>query len=1034
MLVMAARPACREGTKALEGIHTATVKIGTEGVPHLNSLKNALGDVAKMASGFALGGIIQQFGQSFTSTIGQSIDSTKEFASQVKQLQLITGAAPEELSTTVAAFERFGVSTQEAGTSLGIFSRQLQKAPVDLAELGSGLGENGKPLKGFADTMHDLGVATEDASGKTRDTLAVFEDAADGIKKLGSGSEATAAAMTLFGRSGRDMLPVLLQGREGIAAAAEEAAKYGMVLTADNMASIRSFSLAQKDMNEALSGLRLQLGIALMPLLTALATVGANLAAFINQSLMPAIHNLGSYLGTTFIPAISVLASLIGSVLKPPLDALVGLWRALTDALQQDTPVARILQGVLAAIAGALGTLVVGLVAYEAWTNLATVASKAFTIASALLNAVLDANPIFLVVAAIGALVGVFIYAYQNIAPFTDAVNALFEALTGDPGALGVLYDVLKQVFGEGFGDTVRPVLQWFMDAIPLLKDAWNALVEAFTGDEGALGVVYDVIRKLFGDSVGDFMQPFLEWLRVSIPAFKQWVADFFGSFGSLDTFGTKLLEARSGILTVLSGLMGQVIPALYGAIDNLLQMGIAALITRFPEIAGPLRTLGSLIDAAFGVLSGTGRGLGQVLAGVRDFDFGEIFAGVIATISPYITVIGKLWDIARAAWVAWVQPALQAILTQLPGWITRLSNWINDQVPLLERQLLTWGAAFYQWVGITWNQHLYPELTRLWTNLMMWIRDQGVPLAKQLLTWAGDFIGWVAPLIPPLLVELGKLGVQLLGWVKDRAIDLASQLGDWTQEFLNWLGPVLGELLPKLAYLLGEITGWIASHAIDLAKALVAWTTEFVAWLDKVLPQLPGKLAEVVTSIANWIARGDGNRAIQDAGESFGKTFVDALWNYISTVLPQDLARLGAFLQQLGGQFSSGFGEQFPPGSDNLNAPQPTTGGAMVPFQHGGWLPEPVRGVGPSGTRYLLHANEFISPPGAPAVNAAAMHAGRAGGAGVSLTVSGTQITVSGAQDPDAVRAAIEEDLWSSLYGRLARAMDNRPTSALAY
>src|SRR5215467_11811029 len=42
-------------------------------------------------------------------------------------------------------------------------------ARVLLAELGTGLDSaTGKPLKGFVDTLHDLGVATEDATGKVR--------------------------------------------------------------------------------------------------------------------------------------------------------------------------------------------------------------------------------------------------------------------------------------------------------------------------------------------------------------------------------------------------------------------------------------------------------------------------------------------------------------------------------------------------------------------------------------------------------------------------------------------------------------------------------------------------------------------------------------------------------------------------------------------------------------------------------------------------------------------------------------------------
>jgi hypothetical protein len=1050
--------AAKDTTKSIEGIGQATVKL-SEGVPHLNSFKSALADIGKTAAGFAIGTLVTQLGQSFSQQITSSIDATKEFYGSVRQLQLIAGGSAEELSSTVAAFERFGVSSQQASMSLGIFARQLEKAPVSIDELGTGLGDNGKPLKGFADTMHDLGVSTEDATGKTRPMLDVFEDAADSIKSLGSGSEATAAAMTLFGRSGRDMLPVLLQGREGIQAAAEEAAKFGMVLTADNMVAIRSFSMAQKDMNEALSGLRLQLGVALMPLLTALAQIGANLAALINATLMPAVRALGDYLGSAFVPTIAALAQLIGSILQPPLEAIVGLWHAVTDALNADTPVAKAVQAVLAGIAGALGTLVVGLIAYEAWTLLATVASEGLAIATAILNAVLDADPIMLVAIALGALVGALVYLYNTVQPVQDILNGFWEALTGDPGALGVVYDVLKSVFGDAFGEWVRPALQWLMDAIPVFKDIWRALLETFD-DSGALGIVYDSIRKLFGDAPAEFVQPFLESLRTSIPAFKSWLSDLAGVFGNVPDalgklfsgdfsgagtsmlsfvtgLGQKLVQARAGVLTVVAGLMTDILPALYGVIQGLVDKGIAMLIAQFPMLTGPLGTLGSLIDAAFGVLGDTSKGLGELLLGFRDANVGQIFSGLLNTIKPWITVIGKVWDIVKVAWSTWIAPAIQEILKQLPGWLNQLGDWItNTAAPTIKRQLTIWAINFVVWAHDVWTQ-LEPELRRLWSDVQNWISDQAIPLAGQLLEWAGEFIKWVVPLIPPLLLELAKLYVQLVGWIKDRAGDLASQLGTWMRAFVDWLGPALGEFLPKLAFFLGEVVGWIASHVVDLGNALGPWKDAFVNWLVEVIPQIPGKLAALLDTIKTWIT-GIGAPSLKDAGQSMGKGFLDGFWNWISTQLPKDLAQFKDFLGQLASNFGSGVQAQFHPSSTAPATNLPLSGPVapdlqLTPFAEGGWLREAIWGVGPSGTRYLLHPNEYVSPAGPLAAGAAIAQAGGRGG--VSLAVNGTSITVNSATgDPQQIVDAIEETLWSNLYAKLVRSMDNRVAGVGAY
>src|SRR5499427_3758047 len=286
------------GTASAEGhfkkVDQAAAEAASTASGPLSKLSGTLGEIGKMAAGFAVGGIATQLGMGLAEQIKGSIDQAKEFTGAVKSLQMITGDTPERLSGVVAAFERFGVSTQQASTSLGIFSRQITKTPIDLEELGSGLDANGKPLKGFADVMHDLGVNTEDSTSKTRPMIDVLMQTADKFKEMGKGTEATADAMVMFGRSGKAMLPLLMQGSEGIKEAAATAAKFGMQLTTENMAQVKDFGFANKDLGEAMNGLKLQLGLALMPALAALAHIGATVAQTFNQLLMPVIKLLGT--------------------------------------------------------------------------------------------------------------------------------------------------------------------------------------------------------------------------------------------------------------------------------------------------------------------------------------------------------------------------------------------------------------------------------------------------------------------------------------------------------------------------------------------------------------------------------------------------------------------------------------------------------------------------------------------------------------------------------------------------------------------
>ena len=222
----------------------------------VEGLGQSIKQTAETAAAFWLEGMIVQFGQKLVGTIDESINKTQEFAGQTKALMKIAGGTAEDTGTLLAAFERFGVGVEQAGTSLGIFAKHLLGMHGPLEDFSRGVDEKGKPLKGFAETMRGLGVNFEDARGKFRPMQDVLFDVVDKFKGMENGTEKTALAMRLFGRSGKDMMGVLSQGREGIHEAMEAAAKYGLQLSTKNLADVTAFGLAHKDLDEAMNGLK----------------------------------------------------------------------------------------------------------------------------------------------------------------------------------------------------------------------------------------------------------------------------------------------------------------------------------------------------------------------------------------------------------------------------------------------------------------------------------------------------------------------------------------------------------------------------------------------------------------------------------------------------------------------------------------------------------------------------------------------------------------------------------------------------------
>jgi hypothetical protein len=134
--------------------------------------------------------------------------------------------------------EQLGVSTdalqvyQYAAVQAGVSAEQLE---AGLSQLTRRIGEAASGTKEQAEAFRTLGVRILDAGGKTRSTEAIFADVADAIAAIDDPARRAQVAVDLFGRSGQRLLPILSQGRAGLAAFEEQARRVGAVLTEEQI-------------------------------------------------------------------------------------------------------------------------------------------------------------------------------------------------------------------------------------------------------------------------------------------------------------------------------------------------------------------------------------------------------------------------------------------------------------------------------------------------------------------------------------------------------------------------------------------------------------------------------------------------------------------------------------------------------------------------------------------------------------------------------------------------------------------------------
>lgn len=95
------------------------------------------------------------------------------------------------------------------------------------------------------DMFQRIGVAVNDADGKMRNVDDVLKDVADRFKGLESGAEKTNAAMTLFGRSGANLIPILSEGSEEI----ERMRELGGPISAESAMNARELGIQMQKLH-----------------------------------------------------------------------------------------------------------------------------------------------------------------------------------------------------------------------------------------------------------------------------------------------------------------------------------------------------------------------------------------------------------------------------------------------------------------------------------------------------------------------------------------------------------------------------------------------------------------------------------------------------------------------------------------------------------------------------------------------------------------------------------------------------------------
>lgn len=169
--------------------------------------------------------------------------------------------ASQRLGISTDRVQEFQFAAKELGLDADALTRSMGRLQVSQQAAAKGSQQS-------ASAFSAMGVDVHAAGGKFKSADELMLDVADGIAKQTDASKQAAMATQLFGRSGRELLPFLKEGRKGVEELAEDFKALGGGYTEAAIEKSKAFEKQSARLGLAFTGLKSTILGALLPVIT----------------------------------------------------------------------------------------------------------------------------------------------------------------------------------------------------------------------------------------------------------------------------------------------------------------------------------------------------------------------------------------------------------------------------------------------------------------------------------------------------------------------------------------------------------------------------------------------------------------------------------------------------------------------------------------------------------------------------------------------------------------------------------------------
>lgn len=202
------------------------------------------------ASTIALVGVVAGLVTGF----GKLTIETAQAADEILTMSSVTGLATDTIQEMNYAAELLDVSADTITGSMGKMIRSM-----DDARSGS---------KDAAEAFRQLHLRVTDNNGQLKNSEQMFYEVIDALGRVKNETERDAIAMQIFGRSARELNPLIEKGSGALKELAEQAHEMGYVMSGDTLEAFGKLDDAMQMWDNQVQTLKNSLAMVLLPVLT----------------------------------------------------------------------------------------------------------------------------------------------------------------------------------------------------------------------------------------------------------------------------------------------------------------------------------------------------------------------------------------------------------------------------------------------------------------------------------------------------------------------------------------------------------------------------------------------------------------------------------------------------------------------------------------------------------------------------------------------------------------------------------------------